>query len=92
MKSIKLSYIEKIQKATMRIFEAEDEDYPDRRIVSINNRAIQHWLEKITSNVDEQNVILTIIKNNNFNDKDLTFKPICDELRKEGYEIIEEEV
>ena len=47
MKQIKLYHIVKIQSATIKLFEAEDDDYPDGRAIKANERAIQHWLDKI---------------------------------------------
>lgn len=89
MKPIKLYHIMKIQKATINLFEAQDEDYPDGRVVQANERAIQYWLDKITKNKEEQRKILDIIERQNWNTKDCTYKPICDELRNLGYEILE---
>lgn len=85
--TIKLEYIVKIQRATMRIFEALDEDYPDNRIVANNQRAIQHYLNKITSNIDYQKEIVETIEKNNFNIEDRTYKCICDQLRDLGYTV-----
>lgn len=90
MKKICARYIVKIQAATMRLFEAEDDWYPDYRAVRANERAIQTWLDKITDDEDEQREILRVIESNNFNREDKTFKPIFDELRALGYEIEEE--
>ena len=89
VKQIKLYHIAKVQRATVRLFEAQDEDYPDGRVVKANERAIQHWLGKITDNKEEQRKILDIIERQNWNTTDVTYKPICDELRKLGYEILE---
>ena len=88
-KCINAYHIAKIQAAAMRLFEALDEDYPDGRAVRANERAIQTWLDKITDDEDEQREILRIIERNNWNREDKTFKPIFDELRKLGYEIVE---
>ena len=45
-KKIHIYYINRIKDCNGRIFEAEDDDYPDYRIVSANERAIEHWLNK----------------------------------------------
>ncbi len=45
-KRIDVCYINKIKNCQLRIFEAEDDDFVDRRIVRINERAIEHWLDK----------------------------------------------
>lgn len=89
MKQIKLYHIAKIQSATIRLFEAQDDDYPDGRVIKANERAIKHWLDKITTDEAEQRKILDIIERQNWNTSDYSFKPICDELRKLGYEILE---
>lgn len=89
MKQINAYYIAKVQAATMRLFEALDEDYPDGRAVRANERAVQKWLGKITDDEDEQREILRVIERGNWNAEDATFKPIFDELRKSGYEIVE---
>lgn len=89
MKQINAYHIVKIQAATIRLFEAEDDWCPDYRAVRANERAIQHWLDKITDDEDEQREILRVIESNNFNREDKTFKPIFDGLRKLGYEIVE---
>lgn len=87
-KCINAYHIAKIQAAAMRLFEALDEDYPDGRAVRANERAIQKWLDKITDDTDEQRQILDVIERENWNMEDTTFKPIFDELRALGYEIV----
>lgn len=88
MKQIDGEYIVKLQAATIRKFAAEDSDYPDCRAIRANERAIQKWLDKITDNVDEQRQILNIVERGNWNMEDTTFKPIFDELRALGYEVV----
>ena len=88
MKQIDGEYLVKLQAATIRKFAAEDSDYPDCRAIRANERAIQKWLDKITDNADEQRRILDVIERGNWNMKDTTFKPIFDELRALGYEIV----
>ena len=90
MKKIYSGYIVKIQAATMRLFDALDDDCPNWRAIRANERAIQKWLDKITDNADEQRQILDIVEHGNWNMEDTTFKPIFDELRALGYEIKEE--
>ena len=90
-KEIKISWIIKLQHATMRLFNALDEDYPDYRGVRANERAIQYWLSKITDNVENQQKIHAIVRKHNFNTEDLTFRPICKEIRELGYTIKEGE-
>ena len=86
---IYLYYIVKIQAVTIRLFEAQDEDYPDYRVVRANERSIEKWLDRITKDQKQRKNILEIIENENWNFKDGTFKPICEKLRDLGYTIIE---
>lgn len=86
---IKLYWITKIQSATIRLFCAQDSDYVDGRAVRANEKAISYWLDKITDHEAERRRILDIIERQNWNTEDETFKPICDELRALGYEILE---
>lgn len=88
MKQIDGEYIVKLQAATIRKFAAEDSDYPDCRAIKANERAIQKWLDKITDDTDEQRQILDVIERGNWNMEDTTFKPIFDELRVLGYEVV----
>lgn len=88
-KEIKMSCIAKLQRATMRLFGVLDDEYFDGRAKSANERAIQHYLSHMTDNIDEQRKIHEIVERNNWNTKDLTYKPICDELRAMGFKILE---
>lgn len=88
MKRINAYDVVKLQAATIRKFAAEDCDFPDGRAIRANERAIQKWLDKITDDTDEQRQILDIVEHGNWNMEDTTFKPIFDELRALGYEIV----
>ena len=90
---IKMSWLVKLQRATIRLFEAEDceWEYVDRNAVTGLNRSINHWLGKMTDDKEMQQKIYDIIINNNFNTDDMTFKPICDALRGLGFTIREGE-
>lgn len=88
MRQIYAGYIVKLQAATMRLFDALDNNYPNWRAIRANERAIQKWLDKITDNADEQRQILDIVEHGNWNMEDTTFKPIFDELRALGYEVV----
>lgn len=78
-----------MQHLEMDIFE-EDSDYVDYRIVRNKERAIYIILAKITSNSEEQEKIRKCIYGSMWNFEDTTFKPICDEIRKLGYEVVYE--
>lgn len=88
MKQIDAEYLVKLQAATIRKFAEEDSDFPDGRAIRANERAIQKWLDKITDDTDEQRQILGVIERGNWNMSDRTFKPIFDELRALGYEVV----
>ena len=85
---INLKDIIKIQHLEMEIFEEEDQDYPDNRIIRNKERAIFNTLNKITMDWDKREQIRDCIYKNMWNTEDLTFKPICDSLRSLGYEIV----
>lgn len=85
---INLKDIIKIQRLEMEIFEEEDGFPVDNRIVKNKERAIYKILNKISSDKNEQDKIRRIIYTGMWNQQDLTFKPICDEIRKAGYEVI----
>lgn len=88
MRQIYAGYIVKLQAATMRLFDALDDNYPNWRAIRANERAIQKWLDKITDDTDEQRQILDIVEHGNWNMEDTTFKPIYDELRALGYKVV----
>lgn len=85
---IKLKDIVKLQHLYIDIFTEEDEDYPDRRIISNKERAVQRILDKITDRRFNQIEIWKVIQLESWNATDNTFKPICDRLRELEYEII----
>ncbi len=85
---INLKDIIKIQYLEMELFEIEDDDYVDYRSVRGKERAIYNRLEKITDDKEKQKEIRCVIYENMWNTEDDTFKPICDALRKRGYEVV----
>lgn len=85
---IKLKDIAKLQHLYIEIFTEEDEDYPDRRVISNKERAVQRILDKITDKRFNQIEIWKVIQLKSWDDTDNTFKPICNRLRELGYEII----
>ena len=88
---INLKDVIKIQYLEMEIFEEEDSYPVNNRVVANKERAIYNRLEKVTNDKNKQNEIRDCIYMNMWNQEDLTFKPICDELRKLGYEVINHE-
>lgn len=89
MKKIYMSQIKKIAILCLEIFEEEDNNYPDRRVVRNKERAIQNVLDKITSDEEEQAKIYNAIDKEIFNTKDYIYKPMCDNLRAIGYTVVE---
>lgn len=89
MKEIKLRDIAKIQYLYVGIFEEEDSEYPDYRIIRNKERAVDRILNCITDDKEEQKRIYECIEHGSWNFEDRTFKPICDELRNLGYTILE---
>ena len=87
-KTIVLKDIIRLQHLYIDIFTEEDNDYPDKRIIVNKEKAVERILSKVTLNKEEQNRIYNIIIHESWNQKDKTFKPICDEIRKLGYKVI----
>ena len=80
--------IVKLQKLYIEIFEEYD-GYPvDGRKITKKEEAQQRILDKITDNIILQNKIISAIGRGSWNSDDNTYKPICDELRELGFEII----
>lgn len=88
MFEIELKDIKKLQHLYIDIFSEEDEDYPDRRVINNKERAVQRILDRITNKKFNQIEIWKVIQIKSWDTADNTFKPICDRLRKLGYEII----
>lgn len=85
---IKFKDIVKIQRLEMEKYEEED-GYPvDYRIVANKDRAVCNILGRITSDSKKQKEIRDCIYKNMWNMEDLTYKPICDDLRGLGYAIV----
>lgn len=80
--------IVKLQRLYIEIFEEED-GYPvDYRIIRNKEKAQQRILNKITDDTILQNKIISAIGSGSWDTEDSTYKPICDELRALGFEII----
>ena len=65
-----------------------DEDYPDKRVISNKERAVQRILDKITDKRFNQIEIWKVIQLKSWNNTDNTFKPICNRLRELRYKIV----
>lgn len=60
-KRIHIYYINKIKTCKLKIFEEEDDDYPNRKVVSANEKAIEHYLDK--AGISEENLRIELLKN-----------------------------
>ena len=89
MKKIKFSWLVKAQNAFMRMFEAEDEEYPDYRVVRANEKAMDYWIGKMTQDKEEYSKIYHIISHGSFDTQDYGFKTMCQKLEEIGF-IVEE--
>lgn len=85
---IELKNIVKLQHLHIDIFTEEDEDYPNKRIISNKERAVQRILDKITDKRFNQIEIWKVIQIKSWDTTDNTYRPICNRLRELGYEII----
>lgn len=85
---IELKDIVKLQHLHIDIFTEEDEDYPNKKIISNKERAVQRILDKITDKRFNQIEIWKVIQVKSWDTTDDTYRPICNRLRELGYEII----
>ncbi len=85
---IALKDIIKLQHLYIDIFTEEDEDYPDGRSINKKEKAVQRILDRITDKRFNQTEIWKVIQLKSWDTTDNTYKPICNRLRKLGYEII----
>lgn len=77
-KEIKMVTLNRIKLCLLRIFEAEDDDYPDNRIVRANNKALDHYLKDYSK--EQQEELLRLIRWSNDN--------CYVELEKAGWKVI----
>ena len=84
--------IVKLQRLYVEIFEEEDCDYPNRRIIAPKEKAIERILNKITNDNTKKQEIYRCVCEGTWCWEDNTYKPICDRLRDLGYVIKESDV
>ena len=85
-KTIDFQCLAKIIRDLDHIFDEEMNDFPDRRVVSNNERAIEHWFKKMGANEQmKQDIYETHVR------FDPTYEAQCDRLRVKGYTIINNE-
>lgn len=79
-KEIRMITLNKIKCCLLRIFEAEDDDIPNYKIIGANNRAFDHYLKGYSR--EQQEELLKLIRWTNDN--------CCSELEKHGWKVIRE--
>lgn len=82
-KTIDFQILAKIIRDLDRIYDADCDDYPDHRIISNNERAIERWFNEMGA--DEQmkrDIYDTHVR------FDPTYEAQCDRLRAKGYTIV----
>lgn len=77
-KEIKMVTINKIKCCLLKIFEAEDDDIPNHKIIGANSRAIMHYLKDYSK--EQQEELFKLIRWSNDN--------CCAELEKVGWKVI----
>lgn len=88
MKQIEARDVKIINWLLVEIAELEFEEYVDRRCISPKEKKIDRILQKITADKEEQKAIYRAINSETFNMSDTTFKPIVENLKALGYEIV----
>lgn len=79
-KEIRMITLNRIKDCLLRIFEAEDDDIPNLKIIRANNRALDHYLKDYSK--EQQEELLKLIR--------WTNDDCCAELEKHGWKIIKE--
>lgn len=77
-KEIEMVTLNRIKLCLLRIFEAQDDDYPDNRIYGANMRALNHYLKDYSK--EQQEELFKLIRWSNDN--------CCAELEKAGWKVI----
>lgn len=88
-KIIFLRDIVKLQYYYIEIFEEEDSDFVNYKRVGALYRQVYKILNSITDVEQDKTKIYDIIGHGSWNSKDHSFKPICDDIRKLGYKVVE---
>ena len=88
-KIIFLRDIVKLQHYYIEIFEEEDSDFVNYKRVGALYRQVYKILNSITDVEQDKTKIYDIIGHGSWNSEDHSFKPICDDIRKLGYKVVE---
>lgn len=89
MKTVKRSDLEKLVSAVIRLFEAQNEEHPGKRTVAARERAVFHYLKKITSSAEERRNIRDAVEFCVWINR-TTDETLEKQLREVGYEIMQE--
>lgn len=82
-KTIDFQILARIIRDLDNIFDEEMNDYPDRRVISNNERAIERWFEKMGADAQMKcDIHATHVR------FDPTYEAQCDKLRAKGYIIV----
>lgn len=79
-KEIRMITLNRIKDCLLRIFEAEDDDIPNLKIIGANNRALDHYLKDYSEHEKEE--LLKLIR--------WTNDDCCSELEKHEWKVIRE--
>lgn len=77
-KTIQMKILNRVKMCLLRIFEAEDDDIPDRKIIGANNKALDHYLKDYSK--EQQYELLNLIRWDNDN--------CVSELEKAGWKVV----
>lgn len=80
-KEIRMITLNRVKMCLLRIFEAEDDDIPNHKIIGANNRALNHYLKDYSK--EQQYELLNLIRWDNDN--------CVSNLEKYGWKVIREE-
>lgn len=81
-KEIRMITLNRIKDCLLRIFEAEDDDIVNNKIVAANVRSIMRYLKDYSK--EQQKELLKLIR--------WTNDDCCSELEKNGWKVIREEI
>lgn len=79
-KEIRMVTLNRIKYCLLRIFEAQDDDIPNRKIIGANERAIMHYLKGYSKH--EKDELLRLIRWTNDDN--------ASDLEKHGWKVIRE--
>lgn len=88
MKTVKRTDLKKLVYAVFRLFEAQDDESVDRRKVAARERAVNRYLDNISSSKEERWEIRFVTECSLWTKR--TGESLERQLRELGYEIVEE--